>query len=47
MKGPTRLAFAALGAVMGLMAGAAVAQDPVTIGYSIRKRTPTSCGRHK
>ncbi|WP_422372177.1 amino acid ABC transporter substrate-binding protein [Hoeflea sp.] len=37
MKGPTRLAFAALGAVMSLMAGAAVAQEPITIGYSIAR----------
>ena len=38
MKGPTRLVNAALGAVMATMtAGAAFAQDPITIGYSIAR----------
>lgn len=37
MKGPKKLALAALGAVMCLMAGTAVAQEPVTIGYSIAR----------
>ncbi|MDX2482452.1 MAG: amino acid ABC transporter substrate-binding protein [Pseudodonghicola sp.] len=38
MKRPTKLASAALGAVMALAsAGAALAQDPITIGYSIAR----------